>query len=697
MEPIKVSTDFAARNFSFETGSLSRLANGSILAKFGDIYVLVNVTISEKPLDTDFLPLTVDFQEKHYASGKIKGSRFIKRETKPSDDSILTARLIDRPIRPMLPKGMRNDVQIVAMVLSTDQSMNAGPIAMTAASAAMLLTGAPFEQAVSAVRVGMKNNEFILMPTYQELEEGTLDLIVAGTIDAITMVECASKELSDETMIKALEFAHEHIKKLCQVQMELINKCEIPKFEYKEASLNENVFEKVKSMVSGEMIDGLYNKNKKEFHKALTALNEQITANFKEEIEKEEVKVVEIEEAVYKCLKKYMRAKILKDGIRLDGRGTEDVRPVNCEVGLLPRTHGSGLFNRGETQVLSIVTLGGPQDAETKDGMDLNETQSNFWHYYSFMPFAVGEARPYRGIGRREVGHGKLAEKAIKAVLPEKENFPYVISIVSETLTCNGSSSMGAVCGSTLALMDAGVPIKKPVTAIAVGLIMEEETGNYRLLNDIQAQEDFLGDMDFKVAGTDAGITALQMDIKIKGLKLDLIRDALSKSKKGRDYIWGEMSKAISAPRSEINKNAPLIASMQIDQDDIRIVIGKGGETIQKISKECNVEMNIDDTGLLSITAKDRESGKKAADWVKSIVYKPQVGDVFDATVVKLMDFGAFVEYLPNKEGLVHVSELSEKFIKHPSEVVNVGDKLKVKIIKIDDMGRYNLSHVKAK
>ncbi|KKP38828.1 MAG: polyribonucleotide nucleotidyltransferase, polyribonucleotide nucleotidyltransferase [Candidatus Peregrinibacteria bacterium GW2011_GWF2_33_10] len=692
MEFKTVSTIFADRELTLETGKLATLTSGSILAKFGDIHILVTVGVSDKAREgVDFLPLSVDFQEKFYASGKIKGSRFIKREGRPSDDCILTSRLIDRPIRPMFPKTMRNEVQVVATVLSTDQSMNAGPIALIATSAAILLTGVPFEAPVSAVRVGMKNGEFVLMPTYEQTDNGDLDLVVAGTVDAITMVEAASKEISDEKMLEALEFAHKHIKDLCKLQEDLIAQCHVQPITIDEQVLDVALVEKVGAMISQEMMNDLYNKSKKEFLKNLETLNEHIIQNFTEAIEKKEVLENDIKEAVYKKLKIYMREKILKEEVRLDGRGVKDVRPIKVEVGLLPKTHGSALFNRGETQILSVLTLGGPQDALVEDSMD-NDVERHFWHHYTFLPFATGEVRPYRGVGRREIGHGKLGEKALKAVLPEKDKFPYTIALMSETLACNGSSSMGSICGSTLALMDAGVPIKKPVTAIAMGLIINEEIGEYKILTDIQAQEDFLGDMDFKVAGTDQGLTALQMDIKVKGLKLSLLKEALQQAKEGRDYIWTEMSKVISEPRKELNKNAPLIASMQLESDDIRVVIGKGGEMIQKISKECNVEMQIDDNGLLSITAPDRESGNKAANWVKQLVYKPKAGDVFDGKVTRLMDFGAFVEFLPGKEGLVHVSELGKGFVKSAADVVKVGDAIKVKLIKIDDQGRYNLS-----
>jgi polyribonucleotide nucleotidyltransferase len=694
MEPKSISMNFASRELSLQTGKLARFASGSSYISFGDIHILVTATISEKAREgCDFLPLSVDYQDKYYASGKIKGSRFLKREGgRPTDDAILTARLIDRPLRPMLPKGMRNDVQIIVTVLSTDQSMNPGPIALTAASMALMLSGAPFEQFVSAVRIGRKNDELILMPSYEECKNGDLDLVVAGTFDAITMVECFANEISDEEILKALEFAHEHIKKLCKLQEDFYKQFKVKKIEYIEHTINEKVLNKVQKLLEEEMIEVLYNKGKKEFLDALNQLNKKITEEFAVEIEASETTEADIAEAVYSGLKKYMRKNVLAEKRRLDGRKVDEVRKVNCEVSLLPRTHGSGLFNRGVTQILSIVTLGGPSSVQIEDSMDKDE-EVRFWHHYTFMPFATGEVKQLKGAGRREIGHGKLGEKALMGVLPKEADFPYVIAVVSETLSCNGSSSMGSVCAATLALMDAGVPIKKPVTGIAMGLIMDEETGKYQILSDIQAQEDFLGDMDFKVCGTENGITALQMDIKIKGLKISLLKEALIQAYEGRKYIWDNMEKAISSPRKELSKYAPSLRFLQIDENDIKVVIGKGGETIQKITKECGVEIDIQQSGQVTITAPDTESGNKAYEIIKNLTYKPKVGDVFDGKVVKIMDFGAFVELVPGKEGLVHISEFSTQRVNRVEDFVKVGQRIKVKLMAIDAQGRYSLSH----
>ncbi len=700
MEAKSISIPFAGRNLVFETGKLATLAPGSVMVKFGDIHLLVTAVVSEKARDgVDFLPLTVDFQEKFYASGKIKGSRFLKREGgRPSDDQVLISRLIDRPIRPMLPKEMRNDIQVLATVFSTDKSMNTGPFALTAASLALNLSGAPMETVISSVRVGQDSEgNFILMPTYQQIENGQLDLVVAGTEDAITMVEAKANEISDDKILQALDFAHTHIKALCQLQTKFLSQFDIKKIVIEKKILNEDLVSKVKGIVTDEMIKKLYYKSKKEFAYELKKLTEQVVENFTTEIEQNSSIKADIEEAVYKTLKKHMRSNILTEGVRLDGRKIEDVRLVSAEVSVLPRTHGSAVFNRGETQIMGVVTLGGPSSIQIDDSMDtIGDKEIRFWHHYTFLPFSIGETGQMRSAGRREIGHGKLGEKAIESMLPAKENFPYTIAVVSETLSCNGSSSMGSICAASLALMDAGVPIKAPVTGIAMGLIMDEETGQYKILSDIQAQEDFLGDMDFKVAGTSKGITALQMDIKVKGLKLSLLKEALSQSNAGRQYIWNEMSKALATPREKINQYAPLIASMQIDTDDIRLVIGKGGETIQGITKECGVEINIDDDGVITITAPDGKSGNKAAKMIKNIVYKPQVGDTFEGKVVRIADFGAFVEFLPGKDGLVHVSELANDFVKNVEDVVKMGQIIAVKIIGIDDMGRYKLSHTKA-
>lgn len=693
---IRLEREFAGKTLVLETGKLATMATGSVTLTYGDTVLLATSTIGTAKEDTDFFPLSVDFQERFYASGKIKGSRFIKREGRPSDGATLTSRLIDRPMRPMFPKGMRNAVQIIVTMLSTDTTYNTGPLSMNAVSSSLMISGMPFEEPVAGVRIGRMDGNFIVNPTYEQIEKGDLELVIAGTVDAITMVECGAKEVSADDVIAALEFGHKYIKELCAMQNEFKAMVgEVKPLPYTEYKVPEAIKDAVKGKITDAMVETLYVEGKKEFAMAKEAIMETIFTAFAEQMEseKEPWKKADMIEAVDYLIKTKMRSEVLANGRRLDGRGLTGVRKVLAEVGILPRTHGSGLFNRGATQVLTTVTLGGPSDAQVVDEMDF-ESEKTYIHYYNFPPFSVGEAKPLRSAGRREIGHGMLAERALMAVLPDKEKFPYTMLLVSETLTCNGSSSMGSVCGSTLALMDAGVPIKAPVVGIAMGLIMDEASGKYKILSDIQAQEDFLGDMDFKVAGTGHGITALQLDIKIKGLKMSLLKEALDQAKEGQAYIWGEMEKAIGEPRAELNKYAPLIIFMQIDPEDIGKVIGKGGETIQGMTKEFGVDINVEDDGTVIITAPDQTSGAAAKARIEQITYKPKVGDTFEGKVVRIMDFGAFVEFVPGIDGLVHISKLAKERVNRVEDVVKIGDKIKVKLAQIDEQGRYNLQRM---
>lgn len=693
---IRLEREFAGKTLVLETGKLATMATGSVTLTYGDTVLLATSTIGTAKEDTDFFPLSVDFQERFYASGKIKGSRFIKREGRPSDGATLTSRLIDRPMRPMFPKGMRNAVQIIVTMLSTDTTYNTGPLSMNAVSSSLMISGMPFEEPVAGVRIGRMDGNFIVNPTYEQIEKGDLELVIAGTVDAITMVECGAKEVSADDVIAALEFGHKYIKELCAMQNEFKAMVgEVKPLPYTEYKVPEEIKDAVKGKITDAMVETLYVEGKKEFAMAKEAIMETIFTAFAEQMEseKEPWKKADMIEAVDYLIKTKMRSEVLANGRRLDGRGLTGVRKVLAEVGILPRTHGSGLFNRGATQVLTTVTLGGPSDAQVVDEMDF-EYEKTYIHYYNFPPFSVGEAKPLRSAGRREIGHGMLAERALMAVLPDKEKFPYTMLLVSETLTCNGSSSMGSVCGSTLALMDAGVPIKAPVVGIAMGLIMDEASGKYKILSDIQAQEDFLGDMDFKVAGTGHGITALQLDIKIKGLKMSLLKEALDQAKEGQAYIWGEMEKAIGEPRAELNKYAPLIIFMQIDPEDIGKVIGKGGETIQGMTKEFGVDINVEDDGTVIITAPDQTSGAAVKARIEQITYKPKVGDTFEGKVVRIMDFGAFVEFVPGIDGLVHISKLAKERVNRVEDVVKLGDKIKVKLAQIDEQGRYNLQRM---
>lgn len=693
MEPKKVSIDFHGRTLEFETGKLAQMATGAVHVKYGDTQVLCTATIADPRPGLDFFPLTCEFLEKFYASGKMKGSRFIKREGKASDQAVLVARLMDRPMRPMFPKGMTNEVQLIATMLSADLESKPDVLAMTGASAALTISGIPFAGPVSAVRIGMVDGELVVNPTYEQMTTSDLDLVIAGTLDAVTMVEAGANEVDNDTMIKAIELGHQEIKKLCELQLELR---ELVNPEAVEPALKPEFPEledKVKAIISDEDLETLMGQDKKGFKKAMKALNEKIEESLADEVEIEDTEwsLKDAGSVLYDLSKKYIRKQVLDKDRRIDGRELTAVRPLLSEAGIIPRTHGSGLFQRGPTQVLSLTTLGGPGDAKILDGMDQDE-KVRYIHHYNFPPYSTGETKPLRHPSRREIGHGALAQRALEPVLPDEADFPYAMRVVSEVLTCDGSSSMASVCGSTLSLMDAGVPIKKPVSGIAMGLISDEEVGTYKILSDIQAQEDFLGDMDFKCTGTKDGITALQMDIKITGLDVELLKKALSQAYDGRMEILDNMLKAIAEPRAELSPHAPMILSMQIDEEDIAMVIGKGGETIKKITEECNVEINIEQDGLVSITAQTQEEGQKAQAWIKGIVAKPEVGKIYDGTVTKLMDFGAFVEFMPGKEGLVHVSQISEQRVNNVADVLKEGQEVKVKLMKIDEKGRNNLT-----
>ena len=696
MNSASLSCDLAGRQFKLETGHFVSQADGCITASLGDTVVIANASMSDEPkTGAEFFPMVVDYEERYYAAGKIKGSRFIKREGRPSENAVLNSRVIDRPIRPLFPKGLTHDVQLVCTVLSADLEVDPATTAINAASMALIAAGTPFEGPIGAVRIGYieENGQWklILNPTYTQAQAGRLDIVVAGTLDAITMVEAASSELSEDTMIKALDLAHSEIKKLCQFQLDFAAKLDIKKKEFTLLAPNTEMIAALQAFVTDDMLASVKGMSKKEVKKAYKTLLNTVLEKFAAEIEAETYSKSQINEKLNDMVEKKMRENILKKEQRLDGRRLDQIRPLSAEVGVLPRTHGTGLFTRGETQILSIATLGAPGDSQVIDTMDY-DIEKRYIHHYNFPPYAVGEIKPLRSPSRREIGHGDLAERALLPVLPSKEESPYTIWVVSETLSCNCSSSMGSVCGSSLALMDAGVKIKRHVAGIAMGLITDG-SGGYKILTDIQGMEDFAGDMDFKVTGSREGITALQMDIKVKGLTLDIMFEALERAKKARFELLDMMEKVIPAPRSQMSKYAPMITTIKIEVDQIRTVIGKGGETIQKITAECGVTIDIDQSGLVFITAPNQESGKKAEDWVRSLVYVPKSGEVFDGTVTRLMEFGAFVEILPGKEGLVHISQLDANRVERVEDVVQVGDKLKVKLMEIDDQGRYNLSH----
>lgn len=710
MSSKEFTMEIAGRKFGFSVSPLRTFATGHVVATLGDTTIMANAMVSSRGKEgADFFPMTVDYEEMMYAAGKIKGSKFIKRDGRPSENAIMTSRLIDRPIRPLFPKGTTNEVQLTCTALCIDMEVDPGTTALNAASAALLITGAPFAGPLAAVRMGYLDGKLIVNPTYTQCKEGKLNLVVAGTMDAIAMVEAAVSEVSEDVILEALEIAHAEIKKICALQLEFAEwykkEHDVQPIELTVKGPSEKAVEAVSAIVTDEMLDGIKGPTKKavkeKIHEieevVLEKLKDQILAKF--EVNENKFSESELKEIINSKMEKRMRFNVLTKGIRLDGRKEDEIRPLLSQVGILPRTHGTGLFNRGETQVLTITTLGGPQDAQVIDTMD-DDREKRYMHHYHFPAYATGEIKPSRGPSRREIGHGDLAERALIPVLPSKEEFPYTMWLVSETMACNGSSSMGSVCGSTLSLMDAGVPIKRPVSGVAMGLVVDkekfnggaEDDGSYKILTDIQGMEDFAGDMDFKVTGTTEGITALQMDIKVKGISIELMRKALQRAKQARLTILESMLKAISVPRATLSKYAPLIMTMKVHPDLIRIVIGKGGETIQGISKECGVEVSIDDDGVITVTAPDQESGNKAIAWINKITYTPKVGDVFEGKVVRIMDFGAFVEMAPGKDGLVHISKLAIERVNKVEDVVKLGDVIKVKLTEVDDQGRYNLS-----
>ncbi len=681
----------AGRTMKVTPFEFAEQASGSATVSIGDTVIMAAATMSDKGRDgIDFFPLVVDFQENHYAAGKIKGSRFVKRGGRPSEKATLTSRLIDRPVRPLFPKGITNEVQVICHTLSIEKDVDAGVVAMNAASVALCLSGMPFQGPLGAVRMGLVGEDLVVNPTPEQIEGGRLDLVVAGTEDAIMMVESDAKEVSQDKMLEALDRAHQEIKKICAFQKKIMGECARPAMEYTMREKNEELIEAVKGFANDAMLDSVTGTNKQEVKAAKKAVEKKLLEHFAAQIEDETYSEGELKGAFGDLIDKRMRQNILEKEVRVDGRKLDEVRPIEVRTGFLPSTHGSGMFKRGETQIVSICTLGAPGDAQVIETMD-EDYEKRYFHHYSFPPYSVGEVRPLRSPGRREIGHGFLAERALMHMIPSKEEFPYTIWVASEVFACNGSSSMASVCGSTLSLMDAGVPIKRPVSGVAMGLVTDGE-GGYKILTDIQGLEDFAGDMDFKVSGTSEGITSLQMDIKVKGISIELMRESLDRAKVARSHILDEMVKVIARP-NDLAANAPMITSLNIDPDMIKVVIGKGGETIQAITKECEVSIDIDDAGLVMITAPDQEKGDRAIKWIKDLTYVPVVGDTFDAKVVKIMEFGCFVKIPSGQEGLVHISELAKERVNRVEDVVKEGDPIKVKLMKIDDRGRLNFSH----
>lgn len=685
----------AGRVLQMETGRLAKQAGGAVFIKYGDTCILTTATTSAAPREgIDFFPLTVDYEERLYSVGKIPGG-FIKREGRPSEKAILSGRLIDRPIRPLFPKGYRNDVQVVATVMSVDQDCAPEIAAIIGASAALHISEIPFKGPIAGVQVGYVNNEFVVNPTLEQNASNTLNLVVAGTKDGVMMVEAGAQEISEEIVLEAIMHAHEKIKEIVQFiedfRQEAL-KMGLAK-EKKEAviySPDPELEQAVREFAAEPLQVAVRNKNKLEREENIGKVLEQTLTKFSE-IYPDNIK--DIKNVFDSLMKEYVRKLITVDKIRPDGRATDEVRPITCETGVLPRTHGSGLFTRGQTQVLTVTTLGAVGDEQILDGLGVEESK-RYMHHYNFPSYSVGETRPMRGPGRREIGHGALAERALEPMIPSEVDFPYTIRLVSEVVESNGSTSMGSVCGSTLSLMDAGVPIKSPVSGVAMGLI--KEGAYHTILTDIQGMEDALGDMDFKVAGTTAGITAMQMDIKIAGIDREILKDALEQAKKGRLFIMGKMMEEISSPRSDLSPFAPRIITMMIDPDKIREVIGPGGKTIKKIIEDTGVKIDIEDDGRVFIAAVDVEAGKKALRIIEDLTKDVEVGKIYIGKVNRITNFGAFVEILPGKEGLVHISHLAEERVGKVEDVVAIGDEILVKVTEIDRQGRVNLSRKEA-
>lgn len=680
-------TQLAGRNLVVETGKFAQLANGTCMVRYGDTCVNVAVTASDKPRDgIDFFPLSVDFEERLYAVGKIPGS-FSKREGKPSDKAILASRVIDRPIRPLFPKDMRNDVSVVCTVMSVDEDCSPEITAMIGTSIALSISDIPWDGPISGVFVGLVDGNIIINPNAEERKKSDLSLTVASTKDLIPMIEAGANEVTDEIMYEAILKAHEANKEIISFIEDIKAQIGKEKFSYESAEPSQEMFEAVKEFAIDDLKFALYTNDKNVRDERLDPIYKKVHEKFDElypECEKQ------IDECLYKTQKYIVRRWLLDEQKRVDGRKMDEIRPLDAEVALLPRVHGSGMFTRGQTQVLTALTLGPISDEQILDGIDSEETK-RYMHHYNFPSYSVGETRPSRGPGRREIGHGALAEKALVPVIPSVEEFPYSLRLVSEVLSSNGSTSQASVCGSTLALMDAGVPIKAPVAGISCGLITEGE--RFMTMVDIQGLEDFFGDMDFKVAGTHKGITAIQMDLKIHGLTKEIIKEALEKTHKARDYILDEVIlKAIPAPRNYLSKYAPKVLSMSIPIDKIREVIGSGGKIVQKICSEFDVKIDIEEDGKVFIMGVDMDNCKKALDVVKSIVIEPEVGAVYKGKVIRIMDFGAFVEFVPGKEGLCHISQICKRRINRVSDELSEGDEVTVRITEIDSKGRINLS-----
>ncbi|MCM3542780.1 polyribonucleotide nucleotidyltransferase [Priestia megaterium] len=681
------SVDLAGRKLEVEVGQLAKQANGAALIRYGDTVVLSTATASKEPKNVDFFPLTVNYEERLYAVGKIPGG-FIKREGRPSEKAILASRLIDRPIRPLFADGFRNEVQVVSVVMSVDQNCSSEIAAMFGSSLALSVSDIPFEGPIAGVIVGRVDNEFVVNPTVDEFEKSDIHLTVAGTKDAINMVEAGADEVPEEVMLEAIMFGHEQIKKLIAFQEEIVAAVGKEKVEVELYTVDADLERQVREIAEGDMNRAVQVQEKHARENAIKEVKSAVAAKFEEQDVEEEV-LNQVNEILSKLVKSEVRRLITEEKVRPDGRSIDEIRPLSSETNLLPRTHGSGLFTRGQTQALSICTLGALGDVQILDGLSVEESK-RFMHHYNFPSFSVGETRPMRGPGRREIGHGALGERALEPVIPNEKDFPYTIRLVSEVLESNGSTSQASICASTLAMMDAGVPIKAPVAGIAMGLIKSGE--HYSILTDIQGMEDHLGDMDFKVAGTENGVTALQMDIKIDGLSREILDEALQQAKKGRMQILNHMMSTIATPRQELSQYAPKILTMAINPDKIRDVIGPSGKQINKIIEETGVKIDIEQDGTIFISSIDQPMNEKAKKIIEDLVREVEVGQMYLGKVKRIEKFGAFVEIFSGKDGLVHISELAEERIGKVEDVVSIGDEILVKVMEIDKQGRVNLS-----
>lgn len=695
MENQEWKMELGGRELILETGKLAQQANGSVLVRYGETVILVTATMDD-PRGMDYFPLMINYEERLYSVGKIPGG-FIKREGRPSEAATLASRLIDRPLRPLFPEGMRHDVQVIATVLSVDNDNSPEVAAMIGASAALSISDIPFDGPIGGINVGLVDGELVINPTVEQQEESSLDLIVAGNQDGVMMVESAANEVTESKMIEAIDYGQQKLQGVIELQKEMAAQIGKEKADIELVTVEDpEVDQAVREYVGEDLKEALLTEDKAERGENLDQVKEEVKDHFADEFaddDNTEEKMKVVSSTLDKITKETIRSLVLDEGRRIDGRNVDEVRPIWCEVGVLPRAHGSGIFTRGQTQVMTVATLGAVGDEQRLDGLEVKESK-RYMHHYNFPSFSVGETGPIRGPGRREIGHGALGERALRPMIPEHDDFPYTIRLVSEVLESNGSTSQASICGSTLSLMDAGVPIRKPVAGIAMGLMKEDD--KVEILSDIQGIEDFNGDMDFKVAGSEDGITALQMDVKIQGISKEILAEALEQARQGRLHILDEMLEVLPESRDELSPHAPSIITMEIDPEKIRDVIGPGGKTIKKIIDETGVKVDIEDDGTVFIAADDQESGKQAQQMVAKMTEEVEVGEIYLGEVKRITHFGAFVEILPGKEGLVHISELADYHVDKVEDLLTVGDEILVKLTEIDDKDRLNLSRKEA-